>query len=86
VVIWGVGSKGVTFLNILQCQDKIQYAVDINPRKVGMHVAGAGQEIVPPDFLREYQPDAIILMNPIYQDEIRQTIAQLGVNAELLPV
>lgn len=86
VVIWGVGSKGVTFLNILQCQDKIQYAVDINPRKVGMYAAGSGQEIVAPDFLRAYQPDAIILMNPIYQDEIRQTITQLGVNAELLPV
>lgn len=25
----------------------------------GMHVAGTGQEIVPPDFLKEYRPDAL---------------------------
>ena len=53
VVVWGTGSKGVTFLNILQAQAAIEYAVDINPRKHGMYVAGTGQEIVPPELLRQ---------------------------------
>ncbi len=82
-VVWGAGSKGVTFMNILKTPI-IEYVVDINPRKKGMHVAGTGQEIVPPAFLQAYQPDAVIIMNANYKEEIGQTLRDLGVNAEIL--
>lgn len=85
-VSWGAGSKGVTFLNLLNIQDSIQYVVDLNPRKQGMYVAGTGQKIVPPEFLRDYQPDVIFVMNHIYENEIRQLTADLGLNPELLCV
>jgi SAM-dependent methyltransferase len=85
-VIWGGGSKGVAFLTTLGFQDEIEYAVDVNPRKHGTYVAGTGQEIVSPQFLIEYKPDVVIVMNPIYCDEIRQTLDEMGVSAELLPV
>ena len=84
VVVWGAGSKGVTFLNILKTQSRIDYVVDINPRKTGKYVAGTGQRIVTPDFLRKYRPDNIILMNGIYQDEVSQQLKDLAVRAELL--
>jgi SAM-dependent methyltransferase len=84
-VVWGAGSKGVTFLNIFKNQ-KIEYIVDLNPRKHGMFVAGSGQKIIPPEFLKDYQPDVVIIMNPIYKDEIRQLTQSLGVNAELICV
>jgi hypothetical protein len=84
VVAWGAGSKGVTFLNVLQTQDQIRYIVDINPRKRGMFVVGSGQEIVPPEFMREVQPDVVILMNPLYREEIAQTMADMGLDAELV--
>jgi ABC-type Fe3+-hydroxamate transport system substrate-binding protein len=58
--------------------------VDLNPRKQGMYVAGTGQKIVPPEFLRDYQPDVIFVMNHIYENEIRQLTADLGLNPELL--
>lgn len=83
-VVWGAGSKGVTFLNILKTKDMISYVVDINPRKEGMFVAGSGQKIVPPEFLKDYQPDVVIIMNGNYQDEIRQTLTGLGLNSEIL--
>jgi len=83
-VVWGAGSKGVTFLNILPNSDQISYVVDINPRKHGMFVAGSGQEIVPPSFLREYRPDVVVVMNAIYQDEIRRTMEDLGLSVEFL--
>jgi hypothetical protein len=86
VVIWGAGSKGVTFLNTLQTHKQVTYAVDINPRKQGMYVAGTGQEIVSPEFLRDYQPDAVILMNPIYREEVQRTLDKIGVQADILPV
>lgn len=83
-VIWGTGSKGVTFLNVLDPDRLISYAVDINPRKQGKFVGGTGQEIVSPEFLRDYQPDVVIIMNANYKDEISNTVKELGVNAEIL--
>jgi len=84
VVVWGGGSKGVTFLNILQTQNKIGYVVDINPRKEGMFVAGTGQQIVRPEFLRSYQPEVVIVMNPVYTEEIKQMVAGLGLTPEFI--
>ncbi len=78
-VVWGAGSKGVTFLNTLGIGDEIEYVVDVNPRKQGKHVAGTGQTIVPPEFLREYRPEVVIVMNPIYLRECREIAARLGV-------
>lgn len=82
--VWGAGSKGVSFLNTLQPGDQVEYAVDINPRKQGMHIAGTGQQIVPPEFLREYQPHVVIVMNPIYRDEIQEFTKSLGLTVEVL--
>ena len=85
-VIWGAGSKGVAFLTTLRIQDEIEYAVDINPYKHGTYMAGTGQQIVAPEFLREYRPDVVIVMNPIYCNEIRRDLNRMGVTAELMPV
>ncbi|MCB0209165.1 MAG: methyltransferase domain-containing protein [Anaerolineae bacterium] len=86
VVIWGAGSKGVAFLTALENQNLIEYAVDINPRKHGTYMAGTGQKIVGPEFLCEYQPHKVIVMNPIYCPEIQHSLDQLGVTAELIPI
>ncbi len=56
VVLWGGGSKGVAFLTTLNITDQIKYAVDINPYKHGTFLAGTGQEIVSPEFLKDYNP------------------------------
>jgi len=86
IVVWGGGSKGVTFLNILKTQDRIEFVVDINPRKQGKYVAGTGQLFVPPDFLRRYHPDVVIVMNPIYLNEIQHTVADLELAPQFLSV
>jgi len=80
-VVWGAGSKGVSFLNALKIRDQIEYVVDINPRKQGRYVAGAGQAIVAPECLRGYRPDVVIVMNSVYQPEIRQLVERLGLPA-----
>jgi len=84
-VVWGGGSKGITFLNVMKQHTRIEYMVDINPRKQGMYVAGAGQKVVSPEFLKEYKPEAVIIMNPIYMDEIRNILGGLGIQPELIP-
>jgi hypothetical protein len=70
-------------LNALK-DPQIKYAVDINPRKQGMYVPGSGQQIVRPEFLRDYQPDVIVVMNPIYRHEIQQLTKKLGLTAKLI--
>ena len=85
-VIWGGGSKGVAFLTGLGVQNEIGYAVDINPLKHGTFMAGTGHEIVGPEFLRSYQPDVVIVMNPIYCAEIQRDLERLGLSAEMLTV
>lgn len=82
-VVWGAGSKGVTFLNTLN-NFQIEYVVDINPHKQGMYIPGTGQKIVSPEFLRDYQPDIIIVMNPIYKSEIRQLAKNLGLTSSFV--
>lgn len=84
VVLWGGGSKAVAFLTTLKVRDEITYAVDINPYKHGTYLAGTGQEIVAPGFLGEYQPDTVIVMNPIYQEEIRRDLGKIGLDPDLV--
>ena len=83
VVLWGAGSKGVTFLNILQ-EQQIKYVVDINPHKENKYIPGTGQQIVSPNFLIDYQPDIVIVMNPIYENEIRQMLNEMYLMPQLL--
>jgi SAM-dependent methyltransferase len=83
-VTWGAGSKGVSFLNSLKMTDGIQYAVDINQRKHGKFISGTGQQIVPPEFLLEMQPDFVILMNSVYRAEVKETLNKLGLCTQLL--
>lgn len=86
VVLWGASSKAVAFLTTLGVQEEIEYAVDINPYKQGTFLAGTGQQIVSPQFLKEYRPDIVIVMNPIYRDEIRRDLELFGVKPALLTI
>jgi hypothetical protein len=83
-VIWGAGSKGVSFLTNLGLRDEVEYAVDINPYKTGKFMAGSGHRIVAPEFLVDYRPDLVVAMNPIYLGEIRATLDGLGLHPELV--
>lgn len=85
-VLWGSGSKGVAFLTTLDIWNEIEYTVDINPYKHGMFMAGTGQKIVAPAFLPEYQPDVVIVMNPIYRQEIQRSLNEMGLQPELVMV
>lgn len=82
-VVWGAGSKGVSFLNHIGAVGELRYAVDLNPRKHGKFLAGTGQEIVPPEFLREYRPHVVIATNPIYREEIAEKLQEMKIHAEL---
>jgi hypothetical protein len=85
IIVWGAGAKAVSFLNIVDpAGSAISHVVDLNPRKVGRFIAGSGQEIIEPSALRELRPEVIVLMNPIYREEIGSALRALGLDPELL--
>lgn len=79
VVVWGGGSKSVGFLTNFADIDAIEYVVDINPHMEGNYIPGIGKQYKRPSFLKDYQPDAVIIMNSVYQKEITQTLHDMGV-------
>jgi C-methyltransferase C-terminal domain/Methyltransferase domain len=85
VIVWGAGAKAVTFLNIVDpAGSAISHVVDVNPRKTGCFIAGSGQEIVEPGAVRELRPEVVVLMNPIYREEIGSALGALCLGPELL--
>ena len=84
VAIWGAGSKGVTFVNLLPRGAELAAVVDINPQKHGRHIAGTGQRIIAPTELGRLGIDLVIVMNPIYRQEIERTLHELGLAPALL--
>jgi SAM-dependent methyltransferase len=82
-VIWGSGSKGVSFISNLALGDELAAAVDINPHKWGKFMVGSQHEIVSPEALKSIAPDLVVAMNPIYVEEIAATLADVGVTTDL---
>ena len=78
VVLWGSGSKAVSFLTALSVDREIRFVVDINPHKHGHFMPGTGQEIVAPAALQEIRPGLVIVMNPVYVPEIQESMQNLG--------
>jgi hypothetical protein len=85
-VIWGSGSKAVSYLTTLGVRDEIEWVVDVNPHKHGKFLAGTGHEIVAPQFLKECRPQHVIVMNAIYVEEIRRDLERMGLDPEITAV
>jgi len=80
VVVWGCGTKGVTFLDVVGRAGGIDCVVDINPNKHGRYVPGTGHQVVPPEALVHRPPDVVLLMNPIYENEVAAELDALGLS------
>jgi SAM-dependent methyltransferase len=85
-VVWGSGSKCVAFMTSLGVNDEIECIVDINPHRHGKFIPGVGKPIMPPEYLKIVKPDVVIVMNPIYRDEIRQMLHRMELIPEILSV
>jgi len=86
VVVWGGGSKAVSFLTTLGLDEQIAFVVDINPHKHDKFTPGTGHAVKSPESLKELRPDAIILMNPVYVKEVGEMLRKMGLAPQILPV
>ncbi len=82
-IIWGAGSKCVAFLTTLQLDGQIDYVVDVNPHKQRKYVPGTGHEVWGPNDVRQRPPDSVVVMNPVYREEIQCALAEHDCHPEL---
>ena len=81
VVLWGAGSKGMTYLNLVADSQQISAVVDVNPRKNGFGVPGTSFTISDPASLSEINPKTILIANPIYKSEIELILKSNNIDA-----
>ncbi|MEL6893283.1 MAG: hypothetical protein AAFP84_16950, partial [Actinomycetota bacterium] len=87
VVLWGAGSKGMTYLNLVtdgargSGEASVAGVIDINPRKDGWGVPGTSLTITTPESLVDIRPATVLIANPVYAGEIERQLADLGVDA-----
>lgn len=83
-VVWGGGSKSVGFLTHFDREKVIDHVVDINPHMQGNFIPGIGKQYVGPEYLREYKPEVVIIMNSVYTEEIRKMLNDMGLDPLLI--
>ena len=84
VVLWGSGSKAVSFLTSLGLDEEVSAAVDINPYRQGHYMPTTAHRIIAPEELLEIGPGLVIAMNRMYTDEITDAVRKLGLGAEVV--
>jgi hypothetical protein len=83
-VVWGAGSKGITFANVVAGHEPLLAGIiDINPEKQGKYVAFSGFPVLAPSQLNDLRPDRIILMNENYTLEVAKLLKEFGVTADI---
>ena len=86
-VIWGAGSKGITFANALgEAAAPLAALVDLNPRKHGLYAPGVALPVVSPEDLKDLRPDLILISNALYEAEITEQVRAMGLNPEFAVV
>lgn len=86
VALWGAGSKGMTYLNLVAPGGEASAVVDVNPRKHGFGIPGVPGVITGPESLIDIAPKTVLIANPVYADEIKATLNELSVDADVLPL
>jgi SAM-dependent methyltransferase len=71
IAAYGAAAKGSTMLNYVGIgTDLVDFVVDRNPHKVGLHMPGTHQPILPVDALAERRPDYTLILAWNFKDEI----------------
>lgn len=86
-LIWGAGAKGVSLVNHLRLDAaRVPALIDIHPLKRNRFVPITGQQVIAPSDIPRSARDAsplILVMNPNYLGEIRRTLVDLRIDAEV---
>jgi len=81
--IWGAGAKGACLANRLP-PGNLCMIFDTNPAKHGCYVPGTRIPIVAPTHEALASISLVVIMNPAYQDEIREQLGHMGYRGRVL--
>lgn len=87
IALWGMATKGVIFSNIVDpARQLIDYCIDVNTAKQHKFTPVSGHQISPPEKLSEAGTAdlLVIVMNPVYLDEIRRQAGQYSANCRFI--
>lgn len=85
LAIWGASGKGVIFLGGLPAtlRENVVFAVDVNPAKQGRFLPASAVPVKAPEALRDLDDMVVLIMNPAYEEEIRDMVRDLGLGVRL---
>jgi SAM-dependent methyltransferase len=82
-VIWGAGSKGISFANAVAASSGCVIAmVDVNTRKHGRFVPGVALPVISPKELATHAPDLVLISNALYAREIQRVSAEQDISPQ----
>lgn len=86
IVLWGSGSKAVAFLTTLGIDGEVAAVVDINPFRQGRFMPATGHPIIGPQEAAALAPDMVVIMNPVYREEIGEMLKSHACSSQLVTV
>lgn len=79
VAAYGAAAKGNTLLNFCGIRyDLLQYVVDANPHKQGKYLPASHVPVVNEDFLKNDQPDYVVILPWNIEEEIRKQLSYIS--------
>jgi SAM-dependent methyltransferase len=83
IVIWGAGSKGISFANALgEAGRGLAAFVDLNTRKHQRIAPGVALPVIAPEQLASLRPAMVLIANALYEDEIIAEVQAAGLRPE----
>lgn len=86
LALWQGASKTVGFLSALKDTTCIDAAIDLNPQRHGKFLPGSGLPVYAPPELLRLEPRHVVLMNPVYLQEVREHVRSLGLDLYVYPI
>ncbi len=82
--VWGAGSKGITFCNLVDPDGRIAGLIDRSTAKQGKFIAGTGIGIFPLEQIGSSSIVNLVVMNPQYAKEIEADLENAGVGVQII--
>ncbi len=82
--VWGAGSKGITFCNLIDPDGRFAGLIDKNDAKHGKYVSRTGLRVARFESVDPREIANVVVMNPQYAEEIGRDVARAGVSAKLV--
>jgi Methyltransferase domain/C-methyltransferase C-terminal domain len=82
--VWGAGSKGITFCNLIDPDGRLVGLIDKNGAKHGKYIAGTGLRVARFESIDAGRIANVVVMNPQYVQEIGRDLTRAGAAASLV--